>query len=259
MEDSTPSAVSDAAELNGLQLETTPPWNEVEPEQWDAFDHVCVLGIESFQNRPVLEEGPALPRGHPTRSNVLFPYLKHRTPKLHQLVFVTAYFSGLFARSNKTQRSGENSSSFPNPDADSWPVGKRSPFLLCDDPGLGKSTMAMMVMAYRQWILDAQSEGIPIPLNSRAVLSALFNLDTSSFSLEYNQTQLVERKPVLYITPHATKDQVGYEVDLMLPRDVFSPHPFAEFRKPFGRDTFYRQVEEFGSGRSDACPIVIMS
>lgn len=219
-----------------------------------------MLGIESFQNREFIEQGPTLPRGHPTRSNVLFPYMKNRTPRLHQLVFVTKYFSVPFAESGKTQENlRRSSSSILEVDPDDAPVGKRPPFLLCDDPGLGKSTMAMMVMAYRRWILQAQHESVLIPLNSKAVLSGLLNADTTSFSAEYNKAELVERKPILFITPNATKDQISQEIDIVLERDSFHLHPYYEFRKPFGRSSFYRQADDFRNGKSNVSPVVIMS
>ena len=169
--------------------------------------------------------------------------MTNRTPKLHQLVFVTEYFSVLFADSGKTQENlRRSSSSITEVDPGVAPVGKRPPFLL-----------------YRRWILQAHEEGIPIPLNSEAVLSTLLNVDTTSFSAEYNTSQLVERKPILFVTPNATKDQIGQEIDIVLEHDSFHLHPYNEFRKPFGRSSFHRQVDAFQNGKSNVCPVVIMS
>lgn len=119
--------------------------------------------------------------------------------------------------------------------------------------------MAMMVMAYQRWILEANKEGVLIPLNSRAVLSAVLNLNTSSFSMEYNKAQLVHRKPMVFITPNGTKDQVYTEIEVALQRDMFQPYPYQDFSKPNKRVSFYRQVEAYCDGGSNVCPLVVMS
>lgn len=201
----------------------TSSWRDVPPEEWDAFDHVCILGIEKFQPAELRVSGDDIPRNdakRAKRSDIRFPFLTDRTPRLPQIVWVTKHFSTLFADGGKLQAAAAAApwTAQPRAGASKDPtsaanetesfVGRRKPFLLCDDAGLGKTTEALMIIAYFRWLLEEQPGPQQVPLLSKTTLTSKFNLDVSRTGKRLLVQSLVSRKPILMVTLHATKEQL---------------------------------------------------
>lgn len=248
----------------------SPDWRDVSPEEWDAFDHVCVLGIEHFQPMELRVSGHGIPRHDAKRSNIRFPFLNDRTPRLHQIVWVTKYFSTLFADGGRqktsapgalvprAQQGGSECSAGGSDGIESF-VGRRKPFLLCDDAGLGKTTEALMIVAYFRWLLEEQPGPQQVPLLSNSLLRGKFNLDISHMEKRFLVQSLVSRKPILMVTLHATKEQLREEIDAVLQNDSFEPYSYSDLRHPARRKSLDRRIIEYRDRKSESCPIVIMS
>lgn len=74
------------------------------------------------------------------RQDVLFPYMVNRSPKLHQMVFITKYFAVLFAESGRTQGDDHCMSLYSSPDVHRliWQLSENDPpFYSAMIPALG--------------------------------------------------------------------------------------------------------------------------
>jgi hypothetical protein len=111
---------------------TTSTRADVPPVQWDTWDYLTYLGLETLQPNDL----STLDRNHPLRSKCIFPLIS-REPKLHQLVFIAYYFSLVHS---------------PDPK-----FNKAAQFIQADHTGLGKTTEMAMVIAYSFWASQSSS------------------------------------------------------------------------------------------------------